>query len=146
MSILVEKKICQNATVQHQGWGGQSPQYLQEHVPGNTKNSEIMATIWNEFTSFLPQDTTRRFRASRQLLMLWKGSCFKLIWHDFAMFCLLYATISAIYRLVLFHNPVHRFLLVSVLQKKMMSSSNRLILISGSFSSWYVCTPTGSAA
>lgn len=56
----------------------------------------------------LYKDTTQRFNGTWQLLWLWKGSCFKLIWHDFAFFIAVYASISALYRNVLFYYPEKR--------------------------------------
>ena len=53
-------------------------------------------------------DTTKRFSASRHLLCLWKASCFKLIWHDFAIFVILYGTLSAMYRHIFYYDPKAR--------------------------------------
>jgi hypothetical protein len=54
------------------------------------------------------KDTTKRLSASRHLLTLWKGSVFKLIWHDVALFLALYSSLSVVYRHVLFYDPPKR--------------------------------------
>ena len=50
-------------------------------------------------------DTSKRFQGFFKLIMVWKGSVMKLIWHDLLAYIVLYATISAIYRNVLLGNP-----------------------------------------
>ena len=49
-------------------------------------------------------DTTMRFQGFFKLMMVWKGSVMKLIWHDLLMFILLYSTLSVTYRHILLEN------------------------------------------
>lgn len=56
----------------------------------------------------LYKDTTKKFNGIWHMLLIWKGSVFKLIWHDFAFFFLAYTLLSLLYRHVLFHYPFHR--------------------------------------
>ena len=74
------------------------PQYRTRDALDNEKN--IYRNMYKE--------TTRKFTATRQLLKRWKGSCFKLIWHDFAVFVCLYTILSAVYRNILFDKPEYR--------------------------------------
>ena len=37
------------------------------------------------------KDTTRKFSATGHLFTMWKASCFKLIWHDMAVWIFFYA-------------------------------------------------------
>ncbi len=53
-------------------------------------------------------DTTRPFNGIRHILLLFKGSVLKLIWHDVAIFTAAYYALSLTYRLLLFHDPVAR--------------------------------------
>ncbi len=53
-------------------------------------------------------DTSRRFHGFGKIFSMWKGSVFKLIWHDLLVFLFVYGIISVIYRFVLFHYPYHR--------------------------------------
>ncbi len=46
-------------------------------------------------------DTSKRFGGFFHMFFQWKGSVFKLVWHDLAMFLVCYFTISLIYRFVL---------------------------------------------
>ena len=43
----------------------------------------------------------RNFTGAKHLFWKWKGSCFKLIWHNFAAFAIIYALISIVYRCLL---------------------------------------------
>lgn len=56
----------------------------------------------------LYQDTTRRFHGFSRILTIWKGSVFKLIWHDFFIFLVIYSLLSVLYRNVLYQYPYHR--------------------------------------
>ena len=49
-------------------------------------------------------DTTMRFQGFFKLMMVWKGSVIKLIWHDLLMFVLLYSALSVVYRHILLEN------------------------------------------
>lgn len=53
-------------------------------------------------------DTTVRFQGFWKLMLVWKGSVTKLIWHDLLAFLVLYSTLSVVYRVVLMENEVHR--------------------------------------
>ena len=53
-------------------------------------------------------DTTQKFNGPRLLFMVWKGSCYKLIWGDFVIFCVMYAIISFFYRYLIFHDAAKR--------------------------------------
>ena len=51
-------------------------------------------------------DTTQRFAGFFKLMIVWKGSVIKLIWHDLSAFLIIYATLSCLYRNVLLdHEP-----------------------------------------
>ena len=50
------------------------------------------------------QDTSRRCRGFVNLMVVWKGSVFQLIWHDLLAFILGYAFLSILYRMVLMHD------------------------------------------
>ena len=54
------------------------------------------------------QDTTKRFSSTFSLLLKWRGSCIKLIWHDFFTWIILYGILSLIYRQILFTEPKSR--------------------------------------
>ena len=54
------------------------------------------------------KDTTKRLHGIWHLLLLWKGSVFRLIWHDVLLFTVLYALLSLFYRYVLFPYDFHR--------------------------------------
>ena len=53
-------------------------------------------------------DTSKRFRGFWNLMLLWKGSVLKLIWHDLLVFLVCFSLLSLLYRYVLYHDPVHR--------------------------------------
>ncbi len=53
-------------------------------------------------------DTTKKMNGPRLLFMVWKGSCYKLIWSEFVVFITFYAAISLIYRFILFNDPTMR--------------------------------------
>lgn len=63
--------------------------YPREDDPGN-----IYASVY--------RDTTRPFSGVRHILLLFRGSVFKLIWHDVLIFTLAYYSLSLLYRLMLF--------------------------------------------
>ena len=52
--------------------------------------------------------TSVRFNGFFRLLTMWKGSVFKLIWHDFLIFIIAYGALSLLYRYVLFEYDYHR--------------------------------------
>ena len=49
-----------------------------------------------------------RFRGFWHLMLVWKSSVGKLIWHDLLMFLLLYGGLSSVYRLVLLDTEMYR--------------------------------------
>ena len=49
-------------------------------------------------------DTTKRFQGFIKLMVVWKGSVFKLIWHDLLAYVLAYAFLSILYRTVLVYD------------------------------------------
>ena len=53
-------------------------------------------------------DTTKRFQGFIKLMAVWKGSVFKLIWHDLLAFILGYALLSILYRTVFYDDPTMR--------------------------------------
>ncbi len=53
-------------------------------------------------------DTSRRMNGIWHVIFLWKGSVFKLMWHDILMFTIMYGLLAVLYRTVLFHFPVAR--------------------------------------
>ena len=54
------------------------------------------------------RETTRRWTGSWHLLLRWKGSVYRLIWHDLLFFLVLYFTIALIYRAGLVYYPLHK--------------------------------------
>eukprot|EP00094_Tigriopus_californicus_P009661 TCALIF_09314-PA protein Name:"Similar to Best3 Bestrophin-3 (Mus musculus)" AED:0.15 eAED:0.16 QI:0/0.2/0/1/0.6/0.5/6/0/983 len=54
------------------------------------------------------EDTNRRFHGIFHLLLVWRGSIFKLIWHDVLAFGVMYFLLSLVYRSVLIHYPAQR--------------------------------------
>ena len=55
----------------------------------------------NIYRNMYQDSAKRNFSTARHLLTLWKGSCFKLIWHHFAVYAFTYALISIVYRTLL---------------------------------------------
>lgn len=47
------------------------------------------------------KDTSKKFHGVIYLLLRWKGSIWKLVWHDLVIFLVVYALISLFYRFVL---------------------------------------------
>ena len=68
-------------------------------------------------------DTTMRFQGFFKLMMVWKGSVMKLIWHDLLMFVILYSTLSLIYRNILLdHEPAAQYFeLICIYSSKFIS-------------------------
>ena len=54
------------------------------------------------------QDTTIRLQGFFNLMLKWKSSVLKLVWHDLIIFLILYTIISILYRNVFFHHPQWR--------------------------------------
>ena len=54
------------------------------------------------------RETIRAFSGSWNVLVRWKGSVYKLIWHDLLMFVVIYFILAIIYRTVLIHYPEHK--------------------------------------
>ena len=54
--------------------------------------------------------TTQNFSATRHLLLVWGGSCYKLIWYQISVWLFCYTFLSVLYRNVLYNatNPRHR--------------------------------------
>merc|ERR1712062_881424 len=51
-----------------------------------------------------------RFQGFFKLMMVWKGSVMKLIWHDLLMFLILYSALSMTYRYILLdHEPAAQY-------------------------------------
>ena len=54
------------------------------------------------------RETIRAFSGSWNTLVRWKGSVYKLIWHDLLLFLGGYFILALIYRTILIHYPVHK--------------------------------------
>ena len=52
--------------------------------------------------------TTQNFSATRHLLLVWGGSCYKLIWYQISVWLFCYTFLSVLYRNVLYTNPRDR--------------------------------------
>ena len=52
--------------------------------------------------------TTNKFSAKHHLLLVWGGSCYKLIWYQISIWLCCYTFLSVLYRNVLFNYPRHR--------------------------------------
>ena len=52
--------------------------------------------------------TTQNFSATRHLLLVWGGSCYKLIWYQISVWLFCYTFLSVLYRNVLYTYPRHR--------------------------------------
>ena len=63
----------------------------------------------NTYTSIYSNryhDTSKRFQGFFKLVMVWKGSVLKLIWHDLAIFIFLHTFLRILYTKVLIHHDV----------------------------------------
>ncbi len=54
------------------------------------------------------KDTSHRFTGFLRLMRLWRGSVIKLLWHDLLLFLVFFISLTLLYRLILFHDPVHK--------------------------------------
>ena len=54
------------------------------------------------------QDTTKRYSSAFNLLLKWRGSCFRLIGHEILTWAILYGILSFIYHQILFTEPKSR--------------------------------------
>ena len=52
----------------------------------------------------LYQDTNQRCLGFMKLMCVWKGSVFKLIWHDLLAYIMVYSLLSILYRNVLIYD------------------------------------------
>ncbi len=66
-----------------------------------------MATPRNIYRNVY-KDTTRRMSGLWRILSMWKGSVFRLIWHELLIFLLAYFLLSLFYRGVLIGYPAAR--------------------------------------
>ena len=75
------------------------------------KNSDASLCSLRKYTSSKNiytngyNDTSKRFQGFFDLMFQWKGSVFKLIWHNLFLFIVIYIFISVTYRYVLVQNP-----------------------------------------
>ena len=68
-----------------------------------------LTTMDNTYTSIYSNryhDTSKRFQGFFKLVMVWKGSVLKLIWHDLAIFIFLHTFLRILYTQVLIHHDV----------------------------------------
>ena len=71
--------------------------YLDKLVTiSNRQNMEAKNVYKNQY-----HDTAMRFNGFFKLMCVWKGSVIKLIYHDLAMFLILYGILSVMYRNIL---------------------------------------------
>ncbi len=85
--------------------------------------------VFSEFPNVIFPALKRPFNGIRHILLLFKGSVFKLIWHDVLIFTLSYYTLSLFYRNVLYpHYPEGRYALQGINRIKRPSfiSSTRM--------------------
>ena len=68
-----------------------------------TENKVLVNIYENRY-----HDTTKRFQGFIKLMVVWKGSVFKLIWHDLLAFMVAYACLSILYRTVLVYDDQMR--------------------------------------
>ena len=74
--------------------------YLDKLVTiSNRQNMEAKNVYKNQY-----HDTAMRFNGFFKLMCVWKGSVIKLIYHDLAMFLILYGSLSLMYRNVFIHH------------------------------------------
>ena len=67
-------------------------------VQYDTKTSTVSENIYrNNYRD----SSQRNFTGAKHLFSKWTGSCFNLIWHNFAAFAIIYALISIVYRCLL---------------------------------------------
>ena len=80
--------------------------YLEKLVTiSNRQNMEAKNVYKNRYA-----DTARKFNGFFKLMCVWKGSVIKLIYHDLAMFLILYGCLSLMYRIVLIrHEPAGEY-------------------------------------
>ena len=67
-------------------------------VQHDTKTSDVSENIYR---NIYRDSSQRNFTGAIHLFSKLKGSCFNLIWHNFAAFAIIYALISIVYRFVL---------------------------------------------
>ena len=53
-------------------------------------------------------DTTRKWSGLWFLLFKWKGSVYRLVWHDMTIFIIAFGFLTIFYRVILIHYPVHK--------------------------------------
>jgi len=70
------------------------------------------------------RDTTKRWSGFWNILIRWKGSVYKLIWHDLIIYMVAFGLLVIIYRCILIHYPVHkqRFELMCIYAQRFASS------------------------
>ena len=73
---------------------------LSGRIPTFHKSKNIYANRY--------KDTSKKFRGIYHLMLKWKGSVIKLVWHDLLVFLVLYFTLSILYRTVFFYNDSQR--------------------------------------
>ena len=82
------------------------------------------------------RETTRRFQGSWNLLLKWKGSVYRLIWHDLIVFLVGYFVLTIVYHMVLADenrcDPIHkqRFELMCIYAER-FSGSIPIALLTG---------------
>ena len=82
------------------------------------------------------RETTRRFQGSWNLLLKWKGSVYKLIWHDLLIFLIGYSVLAILYKSILTNenlcDPINkqRFELMCIYAKR-FSGSIPIALLTG---------------
>ena len=54
------------------------------------------------------KETTKNLSATRHLLFIWGGSCYKLIWHHILCWIFVYSLLSLMYRYVIYDYPRQR--------------------------------------
>ena len=82
------------------------------------------------FNTYSP--TQKAFEGTYRLLIRWKGSVYRLIWHDLLIFLICYFILGLLYRVVLVEYPYHKqhFELMCIYAKR-FSGAIPLALLTG---------------
>ena len=54
------------------------------------------------------RDTSKNFLGIYKIFLRWKGSVYRLVWHDLLIFMAVFFVLLVIYRVILVHYPVHK--------------------------------------
>ena len=88
-----------------------------ESTPNLKRRKSISSLTENEFYPAkyteniyknIYKDTTKRMHGVLYLMLRWKGSVFRLVWHELAIYTFAYFALSFVYRILMVHYPTQR--------------------------------------